>query len=64
MPSDADMDELSKKIWHLLDNGETGFDEIQTALDAETGELLSALMKLELKMFIELTPEQRYRKMV
>jgi DNA processing protein len=64
LPSDADMDELSKKIWHLLDNGETGFDEIQTALDAETGELLSALMKLELKMFIELTPEQRYRKMV
>jgi hypothetical protein len=41
-----------------------GFDEMQTALDTDTGALLAALMKLELKMFIELTPEQRYRRMV
>lgn len=63
LPSD-DMDELSKAIWQLLDNGEIGFDEMQNALNAETGALLSALMKLELKMLIELTPEQRYRRMV
>ena len=64
LPSDGDMDELSKKIWLLLEKGETGFDEIQAELNAETGALLSALMKLELRMFIELTPEQRYRRMV
>lgn len=64
MPTDEEMDELSKRIWRLLDNGEIGFDEMQAALDADTGELLAALMKLELKMFIELTTEQRYRKMV
>ena len=64
LPTDEDMDELSKKIWQLLGNGETGFDEMQAALETETGALLAALMKLELKMFIELTPEQRYRRMV
>jgi DNA processing protein len=64
LPSDSGMDELSKQIWQLLEKGETGFDEIQSALNAETGALLSALMQLELKMFIELTPEQRYRRMV
>ena len=64
MPTDEDMDELSKSIWKLLDNGEIGFDEMQAALDVDTGALLAALMKLELKMFIELTPEQRYRRMV
>ena len=56
--------ELSKKICRLLEHGEIGFDEMQAALNADTGALLSALMKLELKMFIELTPEQRYRIMV
>lgn len=64
LPSDSDLDELSKKICRLLEHGEIGFDEMQAALNADTGALLSALMKLELKMFIELTPEQRYRRMV
>ena len=64
MPTDEEMDDLSKRIWTLLGNGELGFDEMQTALDTDTGALLAALMKLELKMFIELTPEQRYRRMV
>ena len=64
LPADSDLDELSKKICRLLENGETGFDEMQTVLNADTGALLSSLMKLELKMLIELTPEQRYRRMV
>lgn len=63
LPTD-DLDELSKAVWELLGNGEIGFDEMQSALNAETGALLSALMKLEMKMFIELTAEQRYRRMV
>ena len=54
---------LAKRIWELLGEGESGFEEIQAALNVETGELLTALMKLELKMLIELTPEQRYRRM-
>lgn len=64
LPSDSDLDELSKKICRLLENGEIGFDEMQSVLNADTGVLLSSLMKLELKMIIELTPEQRYRRMV
>ena len=59
-----DLDDFSKRLWELLGQGEYGFDELQTALNAETGELLTALMKFELKMLIELTPEQRYRRMV
>ena len=65
LPTDETMDELSQRICRLLETqGEFGFDEMQSALDAETGELLTALLKLEMKMFIELTPEQRYRRMV
>lgn len=62
--ANSDMDEFTKRLWALLGEGELGFDELQSALEAETGELLTALMKLELKMLIELTPEQRYRRMV
>ena len=63
-PVCSDMDDFTRKIWDLLGEGEYGFDELQNALESETGELLTALMKLELKMLIELTPEQRYRRMV
>ena len=63
LPPDSDLDDLSRRILELLKNGDTGFDEMQSALNAETGMLLSSLMKLELKMLIELTPEQLYRRM-
>ena len=59
---DSDLDELSRKVLQLLGDGETGFDEMQSILNAETGVLLSCLMKLDLKMLIELTPEQLYRR--
>ena len=54
---------LAKTIWEFLGEGEAGFEEIQAALNVDTGELLTALMKLELRMLVELTPEQRYRRM-
>ena len=62
-PAPSPEEGLVKRIWELLGEGEAGFEEIQAALNVETGELLTALMKLELKMLIELTPEQRYRRM-
>ena len=52
-----------QRVLELLEQGELSLDELRERAGIETGALLSALMRLELKLLIERGADQLYRRL-